>query len=195
MVISCFYGIIPTRLPPATFLFPSLLLPGPSQGSQLKYCAAVQKALHLPVITSHPSLPRLLGVKPALAPSCAPCGLAPVPFTPLEDTPLIMWLAPLSSSVARCFGGLCVAQEHCRCCDARRLLLACPPSGPRCPHNATFSRALNPAPAYRRTGPARQRPCLNRMHLVCLPAQGQGQPGHLTPRSRTADLWLGVSRL
>lgn len=45
-----------------------LLLPGPSQGSQLKYCAALREAFHLPVITSHPSLPRLLGVKPAAAP-------------------------------------------------------------------------------------------------------------------------------
>lgn len=64
--------------------------------------------------------------------------------------------------------------EHCCCCDACRLLLAVPwvaQSAGTLPHNATFTRALTLPCLQERTGS----PCLNRMHLVCLPAQGQGQ--------------------
>lgn len=65
-------------------------------------------------------------------------------------------------------------REHCRCCDACRLLLAVPwvaQLAGTSPHNATFTHALTLPCLQERTG----RPCLNRMHLVCLPAQGQGQ--------------------
>lgn len=65
--------------------------------------------------------------------------------------------------------------EHCCCCDACRLLLAVPwvaRAAGTLPHNATFTRALTLPCLQERTG----RPCLNRMHLVCLPAQGRGQP-------------------
>jgi len=64
--------------------------------------------------------------------------------------------------------------EHCCCCDACRLLVAVPwvaQPAATSPHNATFTRALTLPCLQERTG----RPCLNRMHLVCLPAQGQGQ--------------------
>lgn len=65
-------------------------------------------------------------------------------------------------------------REHCGCCDSCRLLLAVPwvaQLAGTSPHNATFTHALTLACLQERTG----RPCLNRMHLVCLPAQGQGQ--------------------
>lgn len=56
--------------------FPTL----PRPAVEILCCSA--KALHLPVITSHPSLLRLLGVKP----SCAPCAPLPhsIPSPPLQ---------------------------------------------------------------------------------------------------------------
>lgn len=70
----------------------------------------------------------------------------------------------------------------CRGCMRTLLLLWClPPASclsPEWPglpaHHPTmptFTRALTLPCLQERTG----RPCLNRMHLVCLPAQGQGQ--------------------
>lgn len=66
-------------------------------------CSA--KALHLPVITSHPSLPRLLGVKPAVTPF-APW-LHSIP-SPLRRHVVIMLSAPWAFTLGFGGQGLCV---------------------------------------------------------------------------------------
>lgn len=138
----------------------------PRRTVEILCCGA--KALHLPVITSHPSLPRLLGVKP-------PVPHVPLCFTlflhPCEDMWSLCWVHPELYTWSWLVMPVC---EHCCCCDACRLLLAVPwvaQAACTLPHNATFTHALTLPCLQERTG----RPCLNRMHLVCLPAQGQGQ--------------------
>lgn len=126
-------------------------------------CSA--KALHLPVITSHPSLPRLFRVKPPV----------PLCFTlflhPSVDMWSLCWVHPELYTWSWWLRSLC---EQCCCCDACRLFLTAPwvaQAAGTLPNNSTFTRALTLPCLLERTG----RPCLNRMHLVCLPAQGQGQ--------------------
>lgn len=98
------------------------------------------KALHLPVITSHPSLPRLFRVKLPVPPS-APV-LHPVPSA-LRRHVVIMLSAPWAlhlELVAKVF-----LSEQCCCCDACRLFLAAPwvaQAAGTLPNNSTFTRAL-----------------------------------------------------
>lgn len=150
-------------------LSPSFSLAIPRLTVEILCCSA--KALHLPVITSHPSLLRLLEVKPPGAP-CAPSP-HPIPSTPLQTWSLRQ-LCRVHPELYTWSWWLSPVCEHCCCCDACRLLLAVPwvaqPAGVL-PHNATFTRALTLPCLQERTG----RLCLNIMHLVCLPAQGQGQ--------------------
>lgn len=126
------------------------------------------KALHLPVITNHPSLPRLFRVEPPVPP-------VPLCFTlslhPSADMWSLCWVHPELYTWSRWLQSVC---EQCCCCDVCRLFLTAPwaaQAAGTLPNNATFTRALTLPCLLERTG----RPCLNRMHLVCLPAQGQGQ--------------------
>lgn len=81
-------------------------------------CSA--KALHLPVITSHPSLPRLFRVKPPVPPS-APV-LHPVP-SPLCRHVVIMLSAPWALHL----------ELEAKVCVWTLLLLWCLPPVPHCP--------------------------------------------------------------
>lgn len=126
------------------------------------------KALHLPVITNHPSLPRLFRVEPPVPP-------VPLCFTlslhPSADMWSLCWVHPELYTWSRWLRSVC---EQCCCCDVCRLFLTAPwaaQAAGTLPNNATFTRALTLPCLLERTG----RPCLNRMHLVCLPARGQGQ--------------------
>lgn len=152
------------------FLYFSLFfLALPRLTVEILCCSA--KALHLPVITSHPSLPRLPGSSPPVP--CVPLRLTLFLHPPADIWSLqqLCWVHPELYTCSWWVRPVC---EHCCCCDACRLLLAGPwvaqPAGTS-PHNATFTLALTLPCLQERTG----RPCLNRVHLVCVPAQGRGQ--------------------
>lgn len=163
-------GFFSSSLPLSFLSFPyHPALPKPT--AEILCCSA--KALHLLVITNHPSLGRLPGVEPP----CALCN----PFPHPTPSPLLQTCGHCGNYV-KCTLSLTLGvgaealREHYSCCDDHPTASRCPLSGPVWrqigPHNATFTHALTLPCLQERTG----RPCLNRMHLVCLPAQGQGQP-------------------
>lgn len=149
----------------------SFFFPGPPRLTVEILCCSA-KAPHLRVITSHPSLRRLPGVEPSHALH------APLPHHIPSPPPADMWslqqLCWVHPELYTWSWWVRLVCEHCCCCDACRLLLAVPwvaQPADTSSHNATFTRALTLPCLQEGTG----RPCLNRMHLVCLPAQGQGQ--------------------
>lgn len=106
---------------------------------------------------------------------CPVCPFAsPYSFMPFSGLWSLLQLRWVHSELHTWSWSVTAVCEHCCCCDACRLLLAVPwvaQPAATSPHNATFTHALTLPCLQERTG----RPCLNRMHLVCLPAQGQGQ--------------------
>lgn len=147
-----------------------LFFPGPTRFTVELLCFSL-KALYLPVITSHPSLCRLLRVKA----SCALCAPSPHPLPSLPSffrhvvTAAIMLTAPqalhLKLVAEACANTDAVVTPGSSCLHCGTNLLT---TTSQCP----IHQCLNPVLFTR----ARQGgPCLNRMHLVCLPAQDQGQ--------------------
>lgn len=105
-------------LPLFLLFFPAL----PRLTVEILCCSA--KALHLPVITSHPSLLRLPGVEPPCAPR-APLP-HPTPSTPPADIWSLRQLCGVHPELYTWSWWVSPACEHCCCCDACRLLLAVP---------------------------------------------------------------------